>query len=207
MFNNISSIQRNKFIQSKNAKRSYEILFSEAIIKYILCLYYHIPINRINIKFDILGKPYLNITGVHFNLSHSNNLLVCAVSQIPIGVDIEYINKNIDLRRSSRFFSKIEKQYIYNSSDKFSVFFLLWTIKESYLKLKGSGLIFPLPLVTFDYSKTTENKYKLHSSYHFNSFVFEKNFLISICTDQKRSLKTFNLISSKNILMFFSKEL
>lgn len=157
--------------------------------------------------FDTLGKPYLNINDIHFNLSHSNNLLVCTVSQIPIGVDVEYINKNIDLRRSSRFFSKIEKQYIYNSFDKFSNFFLLWTIKESYLKLKGSGLIFPLPLVTFDYSKTTENEYKSYCSYYFNSFVFEKNFLISICTNQKRSLKTFNLISSENILMFFSKEL
>ena len=39
-----------------------------------------------------LGKPYFpQYPGLHFNLSHSGPLTVCALSTLPVGVDIEQI--------------------------------------------------------------------------------------------------------------------
>ncbi|MCP4219147.1 MAG: 4'-phosphopantetheinyl transferase superfamily protein, partial [bacterium] len=42
------------------------------------------------------------------------------------------------------FFSEDEHHELMNKRDKLSYFFTLWTIKESYVKIIGKGMSFPL---------------------------------------------------------------
>lgn len=89
------------------------------------------------------GKP--TVEGISFNLSHSGDLVICAVSEKPVGCDIERI-KNAPQRVAERSFSEAEKEHLqqflgeaYNRE-----FFRIWTKKESYLKMLGTGIRVPL---------------------------------------------------------------
>jgi len=83
-----------------------------------------------------------------FNLSHSGRLVVCAVTRdAEVGVDIEKwreVPKAVELAR--RFFAPPEASVVERApSDRRSRDFLrFWTLKESYVKARGVGLLVPL---------------------------------------------------------------
>lgn len=97
------------------------------------------------------GKPYLrDHPDLIFNLSHSHNLAALGIAQRPecnceIGVDLEKISVHRDFFNiAKRFFHPEEFIYLSNSADKVTTFTEIWTKKESYLKMLGTGLNTPL---------------------------------------------------------------
>ena len=91
-----------------------------------------------------------------FNLSHSHNLALYAVTQgREIGVDVEFIRNDINLLGiAKRFFSDQEYAELqeFPQSCQLQTFFDCWTRKEAFIKAKGEG--FSLPLRQFDVSVT-----------------------------------------------------
>lgn len=89
------------------------------------------------------GKPYLREYPLYFNLSHSGEYVVCAVSDREIGVDIQkYSGMNI-IRIAKRFFSEEECSTLEvcgTEEEKRQFFFRLWVRKEAYGKLLGKGI-------------------------------------------------------------------
>ena len=85
------------------------------------------------------GKPALD--GVCFNLSHSEDLVVCAVSEKPVGIDIEKI-RNVKENLADRYFTDSEKAYLlqFEGTARNEEFIRLWTMKESYMKYTGEGM-------------------------------------------------------------------
>ena len=86
------------------------------------------------------GKP--ECEGVYFNLSHSIDMVLCAVSDTPVGCDIEKVT-DAPMEVAEHYFSEMECRYIStapNSADADRRFFRLWTIKESYMKMTGEGM-------------------------------------------------------------------
>ena len=77
------------------------------------------------------GKPILDFCYVSF--SHSNDLAVCAVSENPVGIDIEKI-KSFKKRDKYHFFSEEESLYVNFSKIPEQAFFEVWTRKESLFK-------------------------------------------------------------------------
>ena len=98
--------------------------------------------NPNDVKVNAYGKP--EIEGLHFNLSHSGNFVVCAVSDHPVGCDIERL-REAPRKVSNRFFSEHEKQWLESLGGvEFDhAFFRLWTMKESYVKMVGVGMRLP----------------------------------------------------------------
>ncbi len=101
------------------------------------------------------GKPSLVLTSevsqeqprLYFNLSHSHNLALCAVSCLgEIGVDLEYTasEKVIDLEGLvKRFFlpsEQIKFKYFTDKQVYHRAFFRSWTRKEALLKALGTGI-------------------------------------------------------------------
>lgn len=88
------------------------------------------------------GKPM--VEGLEFSLSHSGNMVVCAVSEEPVGCDVEEIRK-APKGVAERYFSEGEQAYLSQlSGDEYDrEFFRLWTMKESYVKMTGEGLRVP----------------------------------------------------------------
>lgn len=100
-----------------------------------------------DIGYDNNDKPY--ITGrddLYFNLSHSGDYLLIAVSGQPLGVDIQ---KTVLARENvvKRILSFEETaEYSQTVSDNFK---LVWAIKEAYSKLSGTGISIDFKEVSF----------------------------------------------------------
>ncbi len=111
----------------------------------------------ITINFGEHGKPYTD--DFCFSISHSKDMVFCAVSDNDIGIDVEAV-REIKRRDSYKLFTPSECEFV-NSADDLSVAFLtVWTKKEAYVKLLG-GTIKDAATDTFSldgYELTTEYK-------------------------------------------------
>lgn len=88
------------------------------------------------------GKPCLpDFPGLHFNLSHSGAMLLCAVDSRPVGADVELIRK-IEPDVAESCFTPQERTRLEGKETEewLKEFYRLWTLKESYLKALGTGL-------------------------------------------------------------------
>lgn len=130
---------------------------SEKFARFVLGKYINEDGNKLKISRNQYGKPYLvEYTNIHFNISHSKGAIACAVSDRPVGVDIERIRK-IDFRIVRYFFSQQEKDYIFADSESTDLRFTeVWTKKEAYLKFLGTGIL--LPIERFDLFEKLNNK-------------------------------------------------
>lgn len=101
------------------------------------CLRDYLKIDdNIEVIRDMSGKPYAAGCDINFSIAHSGEYIVAAVSENPVGIDIEKIR--------DRDYQKIAERY-YNRDEIVEVrekglthFYTLWTMKEAYGKLKGN---------------------------------------------------------------------
>lgn len=82
------------------------------------------------------GKPEAVNTSLHFNLSHSGNFVLCAVSENEIGADIEFL-RPVSPKLPARICTEAEKEYVGNDEQ---LFLQVWTVKEALAKFYGKGL-------------------------------------------------------------------
>lgn len=144
-----------------------------------LCKYYVLPkllgIRPIDICLDYnqYGKPYLiNHYNIYFNISHTKEYLIFAVADSELGIDLEYIDDNLDMNIKDIVFSPQECELIETAKE----FYTLWSKKEAYLKYLGTGFL------TDDY-KNTNLTLDLFQSSHKCKIItnqFEQNYILSI---------------------------
>ena len=88
-------------------------------------------------------KPFFpDLPDLHFSLSHTKGACLCALSDAPVGVDIEPILP----RRESLWkhcltpeeFSRFQAQ-----NGGWEEFYRIWTLKEAWCKYTGEGLMHP----------------------------------------------------------------
>lgn len=83
------------------------------------------------------GKPYFReFEKLHFNLSHTKNMVTCVISDEEVGVDIEH-TREIKEATIKRVFTEDEKKM---AGEKPEGYVKLWTMKEACAKLCGKGL-------------------------------------------------------------------
>lgn len=137
---------------------------------------------RITFATNYYGKPFIiEYPDIHFNISHSKNLVICGIDKQPLGIDIEYI-QSIDLDIAREIFSKEEyQQFIQiDSTKKLKKFYEIWTLKESYIKAIGKGLLIPLQSFTVQYNNL-RNIYNV-GSYNLKSYDINNKYKMGICS-------------------------
>ncbi|MBF0153445.1 MAG: 4'-phosphopantetheinyl transferase superfamily protein [Magnetococcales bacterium] len=88
------------------------------------------------------GKPFLPLP-IHFNLSHTHGLVVCALTRAgELGVDLEQI-RPIELADFRRMLPPASWRTITTAHDPCQAFFECWTRCESVVKADGRGLSIP----------------------------------------------------------------
>ena len=112
------------------APRAHQRQCGEALARQMLAEEAKVPPQSISFERTKEGKPYAVGLGLHFNISHSGDLLCCALCSSPIGIDIEQRREvRPDLSRK-----------LCAEGDPTEDLLALWTAKEAYFKWLGTGI-------------------------------------------------------------------
>ena len=85
------------------------------------------------------GAPSIK-NGPYFSISHCKSGIAVAVSNQPIGIDVEAVRPlKVDLVKKTM--NPLEQEAILSASQPDWAFTRLWTRKEAFLKMKGTGII------------------------------------------------------------------
>ena len=133
---------------------------------------------NLTIEREAGGKPYFASFPLYFNITHSQNVCAVAVSDLPVGIDLEFIDVSRDVQSiSKRFFSASEHSILCNATDPYDYFFSVWTKKEARAKFSGKGLAAVWSDQNLDRSDVIFKNYRL---------TFEQRTAwLSICTKNK----------------------
>lgn len=136
--------QKFKFLKDKNC-----FVIAKGILRKLLASYLSLSPKEINLKLGEYGKPFLHhSSNLQFNISHSRSeILLGFIQTLPIGIDIEYTKREIDVKNIAKhFFAEEEIEALLKLDTKYQTqaFYSCWTRKEAFIKALGSGLSFPL---------------------------------------------------------------
>ncbi|RNL52567.1 4'-phosphopantetheinyl transferase family protein [Pedobacter jejuensis] len=135
-----------KFKQARDTKR---YVIGKFYSKMILAKMINKKPADIHFQFNEYKKPYIN--NINFNISHSGDYVVLAISPYAVGIDIEAINPVLDYQELIHQCFKEEEIKRITDLDSF---YLFWTRKEALLKATGEGLTDNLPTINCTEEKT-----------------------------------------------------
>lgn len=152
----------------------------------------------INLQFakDIHGKPYLvDYPNINFNISHSNDYVICAVSnRTVIGCDVEVHRDKTDIIKiAKRFFEEEEYNNLLSIADRkcqLNMFYRYWTGKESYIKTSGIGLSGGLEYFHLDIPGNIGDIYQCENIY-LKEFDIDCNYSFTIAGYDRKSIDDF----------------
>ena len=144
----LSSDERSRAEQFKFDCHRKRFIAGRGILRAILSSYEGVEPIELKLDHSPLGKPLLagfpENCMLHFNLAHSSNLLLIAITRVcAIGIDVEWIQSVTDIENVARdFFSADEAQGVMAlpEEERVLAFYEVFVRKEAYLKATGAGL-------------------------------------------------------------------
>lgn len=166
---------------------------------------------------DLLFRQIQDISSVRdsgsveqldFNLSHSGKYVVLAVSDKPVGVDVERLRNNRQ-NIAKRCFHKKEYEDIMalqSQESRDRRFLEYWTMKEAYVKRTGDGL--RIPLNSFCVKRSGEGVSSVENTgcpkIWFATGFVEEDYAVSVCSESEadiRQLSGRNALRDKKIFL------
>ncbi|WP_185226285.1 4'-phosphopantetheinyl transferase family protein [Chryseobacterium indologenes] len=135
-------------------------------------------------------KPYLKGNPVHFNISHSRNMVVCAIAGFPLGIDVEFLDHTINYFDFQFQMATGEFEEIHHSEDRTKSFFRYWTRKEAVIKAHGDGMMIPL-----DSFEVLQNTCTLEGKKFFTKEIpVDENYQACVASDDEKIKTTSPLL-------------
>ena len=135
---------QNKLLQYRRWQDAQASMIGRLLLQRGLESYCQYKLKFEEIRYSEYYKPFLK-THIDFNITHSGELVCCAIStKSKIGIDIEKINKSVDVNNFKSQMTKFELDKIKQSNQQIHNFYKYWTQKEAVIKLEGKGLSIPL---------------------------------------------------------------
>lgn len=179
-------------------------LLGDVLARYCLCERLGAANRELEFTLGPFGKPELaRPGGVHFNVSHSGDWVICGVDDEPIGVDVEAY-KEIGLDIAERFFTPLEYEDILSKDgpQRQRHFYTLWTLKESYIKAEGKGLSIPLQSFSIRVrSGEAGMAVDRLSSYQFGIYELDSGHVAAACTRGKKAPARIGIIGHPGVLL------
>ena len=166
----------------------------QAALSYCL-LQYSLKINNIKILYQIdkYNKPYDASGKCYFNTSHCEKAVACIIGDLPNGIDIDRVI-NHDCYRTivKKVCNNNEIELLNNSKEPLVEFTKLWTFKESYLKMVGTGIVGDLKRICYE-----------NCNICYESNVY-KNYVLTYCSSSKEKIIE---VSINEIIHFLNNSL
>lgn len=137
---------RHRVLSFHHKEDAYRSLFGEFLARYAIILQTGLSNEDITLNTNHYGKPYADgIEGIHFNISHAGDWVVCALDSSSVGIDVEKILP-VDIEEFRDHFSDEEYDQLLSAEGELrqGLFYSLWTMKEAYIKQQGKGMSIPL---------------------------------------------------------------
>ena len=90
-----------------------------------------------DLSYDAEGRP--RVPGAWVSISHTNGLAACAISDSPVGLDVEW-ERPMPGKIARRILSPEEMAECAASVNPNEFLLLKWVAKEAYLKMTGEGI-------------------------------------------------------------------
>jgi 4'-phosphopantetheinyl transferase len=126
-------------------KDKHSYLVSHALLRYALSKYVDIDASQWQFSSNAHGKPELLSQplkqAINFNLTHTDGLCACIITlDKSCGIDAENISrKNRFEAVAKRMFAEEEQQCLKMNNIE-QQFYYYWTLREAYVKARGTGL-------------------------------------------------------------------
>lgn len=186
----VSAERQRKIERYRFEKDKIRSLFAELLIREAVFEEAGIPFKDISFRYGEHGKPYiLNLENYDFSVSHSGHYVAFVSGKCSVGIDIES-EKRAKLNIAKRFFTASEFEYVEKNFNKELAFTKIWTLKEAYIKMLGTGL--SKSLSSFDVLDGSTGCF-------FSTYHLEDGFTVSVCSEDLN-------YNSPNILMISSSE-
>lgn len=127
-------------------RRRRQLIAGDALSRQMLAQQLNKAPEDIRFAYNENGKPLCD--GAWFSLSHSGDIVVCAVSDQPIGLDVEQIRP---VRPGPLKALPPEERTYAAAGEEPERFWRLWTAKEAWIKCRGGHLgQFRKPILTME---------------------------------------------------------
>lgn len=140
----LSASRRARICRLRKEEDRRRSLAGEGLAKALL--QQHFGMEHIALESAPNGRPFVPGDEVFLSIGHCEDLVVCAVSQTPVGIDIERI-RPFDLRAAELICVPQELEYVQNGKalnkddpTQLQRFFEIWTAKEAWFKQQGTGI-------------------------------------------------------------------
>lgn len=218
LYNRLPQERRDSIDKAKREEIKKKRLYTGAFLQYVLSTETGVPVEQLHYQYNQWGKPELDVerilmsdenirwktdmklqdeleegrSTVHFNLSHSGDYVVVAVSDSPVGIDVEHKTKCYETL-AQRFFCEEECADIMSldtEEERKQRFLEYWTGKEAYIKCVGEGM--RIPLNSFYIQRNTCGdaciSYEAARELHFGTFFLEEGYCVSVCSNCKEDI-------------------
>ena len=91
-----------------------------------------------NLHYGDKNKPLAD--NCYVSISHSGNMVAVCKSDKPIGIDIEKIDYDRDIKKIAERFYHGNELEMFRENPTAETFFDIWTKKEAYSKISGEGV-------------------------------------------------------------------
>ncbi|WP_342648416.1 4'-phosphopantetheinyl transferase superfamily protein [Mucilaginibacter sp. CSA2-8R] len=140
----VAEIDRaSRFVHPEDTNR---YVTAHGVLRQLLSAHTAVARHQLLFTKNEFGKPALIMSdskaALHFNLSHSGQYVIIALSKHPIGADVEYLKPDFNFHSLlPHYFTAAETHFITTTSaSPLTAFFSAWTRKEALGKGLGSGI-------------------------------------------------------------------
>ena len=126
---------------AKKEEAAYQHLLGRKLLFWAMEQEYGVNPSQLFIEKGEHGKPHFTNHPAQFSISHCQGIVCCALSKSEIGVDIEAL-RQYDPRIARRICTEYEFRHLETCPRQSDAFTVLWTLKESRMKLSGGGTHF-----------------------------------------------------------------
>jgi 4'-phosphopantetheinyl transferase len=130
-------IRANRYLHAHDRNR---FIISRGALRILLGKYLNIKPSLVKFEKGENKKPYIKNAPVFYNISHSGDQIMLAVSSSEIGIDVELVDPSFEFKDVvNEYFGQDEASFI-EEKQSAGRFFMLWTRKEAFTKATGKGL-------------------------------------------------------------------
>lgn len=206
LYDNLTKERKGRIDRLRNRQSAAKQIQAGALLQWVLSKETGIGRKELCFQYGKQGKPILDYETMarqgcickplSFNLSHSGDYAVVAVSDREVGVDIEYKKKNA-LLVAKRCFTEREYKTILEAGDAQEqelCFLQYWTLKEAYIKHSGKGL--STPLNSFEIVRQTDRLFftDVKTTWFYTMWLRDTPYCISVCSKDYENICKLQII-------------